>query len=542
MEKFILHIHIPKIYNPFVLSIFMKWTALLIMFILLIPISGTEIQNIKEGKEELMEKGCYIFPLESKIEVYGNGSIEIKPEWIEKGPDIKIEIPPYHIGVGIKDGKRVLFLNLYTEAEVKIEEGEEKIVKKDSYDFLIICPNEFIKPLQPLREHKESHGIKTIIVSLDDMYGGKYFETQGRDDAEKIKYFIKDAIEQWGIKYVLLVGDIKKLPTRYVMYAWRSGLKIHKEFLPTDLYYADIYRYENGKVVFSTWDTNNNGIYGERYNGIDNEEDIIDLYPDVYLGRLACENKRVVKHVVNKIIEYENNAYGKRWFKRLILVGGDTFPNWGVVEGEFMNELVAQLLNDFDAYRIWYSLGNLNTIEIQKALEMGAGFLYYSGHGFPYGWATHAINGSDEEWVGRYYTPYIAGLFNGKRLPIIFFDACLTAKLDFNSSDLRNDGIPIKFNATFPCFAWYFIRHPYGGAIATIGATRVAFTGVYEDGPHWGAGYLAYKFFESYKESDILGNVFVMAQEKYISKVWDEWTIQEFILLGDPTLKIGGYA
>ena len=53
---------------------------------------------------------------------------------------------------------------------------------------------------------------------------------------------------------------------------------------------------------------------------------------------------------------------------------------------------------------------------------------------------------------------------------------------------------------------------------------------------------MAYKFFESYKESDILGNVFVMAQEKYISKLWDEWTIQEFILLGDPTLKIGGYA
>jgi len=99
----------------------MKWISFLIIFILIAPISGIEFQNIKEGKEELMEKGCYIFPLGSKIKVYGNGSIEIKPEWIGKGPEIKIEVPPYHIGVGIKDGKRVLFLNLYTNAKVEIK-------------------------------------------------------------------------------------------------------------------------------------------------------------------------------------------------------------------------------------------------------------------------------------------------------------------------------------------------------------------------------------------------------------------------------------
>ncbi|RLF43622.1 MAG: hypothetical protein DRN29_09825 [Thermoplasmata archaeon] len=466
-------------------------------------------------------------------------NVEKEILWLsEKHPPFKIEDIAYYAGVGIENGKRAIIFN----NNGMVEKKYVPIRKNEEYDLLVICPEEFKKALQPLKVHKENHGIKTIIVGLDEIYSGEYFASQGRDDAEKIKYFIKNSVEEWGVKYVLLVGSIYKLPIRNAVYIWKSGYRIVRFVMPTDLYYADLYRYENGNIVFSSWDTNGNGVYGEDYGEGLGQDDIIDLYPDVYVGRIACENKRVVRNVVEKIIEYEDKAYGKEWFKRIILVGGDTFPGWGVVEGELMNELVAQLMNNFQPYRIWYSLGNLNAIEIEKALERGAGFLYYSGHGFPYGWATHAINGSDEEWVGRYFTPYIAALFNGHRLPVIFFDACLTAKLDFNSSDLREDGIPLQINATFPCFAWYFIRHPYGGAIATIGATRVAFTGVDASGPHWGAGYLAYKFFESYQETDILGEVFVNAQEKYLAKnPGDKWTIQEFILLGDPSLKIGGY-
>ncbi|HHF56412.1 MAG TPA: hypothetical protein ENL42_05820, partial [Thermoplasmatales archaeon] len=450
-------------------------------------------------------------------------------------PSINFHKRHSYTGVGIENGRHVIIFN---------EEGRirKEIIPstKDEYDLLIIAPSEWKDELQPLKEHKEARGIKTIIVGLDEIYGGKYFATQGRDDAEKIKYFIKNAIEEWGIKYVMLVGSIYVMPMRYVVYISEERNRIVKFGMPTDLYYSDIYRYENGEIVFSSWDTNGNGVFGENYEEGLGESDIIDLYPDVYLGRIACENKRVLRNVVKKIIEYEDRSYGADWFHRIILVGGDTFPNWGVVEGELMNSIVADIMKDFEPYKIWYSLGNLNAFEIEKALERGAGFLYYSGHGFPYGWATFAIN--KEEWVGRYFTPYIAALFNNYRLPVIFFDACLTAKLDFNSSDLREDGVPIPFDAKFPCFAWYFIRHPYGGAIATVGATRVAFTGVDEDGPHWGAGRLAYEFFSAYQETDVLGEVFAKAQERYANQnPWDDFTLQEFILLGDPTLKIGGY-
>ena len=473
---------------------------------------------------------------EKNCEIEEINGMEKNILWLsEEHPELDIDYIKNYTGVGIENGKRVVVhINNGTLKKKYIE------IEKNVYDFLIISPDEWIEYLIPLKEHKEKHDIKTKIAGLNEIYTGKYFSVQGRDDAEKIKYFIKNCVEEWGVKYILLVGDIYKMPIRNSVYYWTSGNKIEKFFMPTDLYYSDLYRYENGKVIFSSWDTNGNDIFGEDYEEGLGEDDIIDLYPDVYIGRIACENERVVKNVVKKIINYEDKAGKNGWFKKIILVGGDTFPGWGIIEGEFMNEMVAEIMSDFEAHRIWYSLGNLNSFEIEKSLEKGAGFLYYSGHGFPYGWATHAIN--DEKWVGRYFTPYISALFNFYKLPVIFFDACLTAKLDFNSSDLREDGIPLRFNSTFPCFAWYFIRHPYGGAIATVGATRVAFTGVDEDGPHWGAGFLAYKFFESYRTKDIIGEVFASCQEKYVNKnPWDKWTVQEFILLGDPTLKIGGY-
>ena len=53
-------------------------------------------------------------------------------------------------------------------------------------------------------------------------------------------------------------------------------------------------------------------------------------------------------------------------------------------------------------------------------------------------------------------------------------------------------------------------------------------------------------FFESYEPGIYLSDMFVNAQKNYIDRVWvnvfnDCLTLQEYNLLGDPTLKIGGY-
>jgi len=58
----------------------------------------------------------------------------------------------------------------------------------DLYDLLIIAPRAFHNELLPLVKHKNSLGIRTVLVDLDEVYDRMFW--QGRDEAEKVKYFI----------------------------------------------------------------------------------------------------------------------------------------------------------------------------------------------------------------------------------------------------------------------------------------------------------------------------------------------------------------
>ena len=57
-----------------------------------------------------------------------------------------------------------------------------------------------------------------------------------------------------------------------------------------------------------------------------------------------------------------------------------------------------------------------------------------------------------------------------------------------------------------------------------------------------GAGYLSVHFFKAYNNSETLAKMLVKSQNDYLNYVWkDPFTLEEFILLGDPSLKVGGY-
>jgi len=117
-------------------------------------------------------------------------------------------------------------------------------------------------------------------------------------------------MDEWGVRYVLLVGNYRLMPVRYC-YNADVGSGYEEPCFISELYYADIYD-EYGE--FSSWDTNNNGIYGEWFGNVSEDPDI-DLYPDVSVGRLACRNDFEVRTMVKKIIRYETSAYGSEWNK-----------------------------------------------------------------------------------------------------------------------------------------------------------------------------------------------------------------------------------
>jgi len=466
----------------------------------------------------------------------------------------------FDIGSGIRDNERTIILKieLYPirtdqtghliqfaeQMDIQINyilpsiEPTETI--DEGYDLLILSSVEFSDELEPLIAHKNEKGIRTRGITLDEIYSEKYFSIQGRDQQEQIKYFIKNAIEEWGITSILLVGGIDEFPTR-MTHIYVSYFDVD-ELFPSDLYYADIYDEQN---EFSSWDSNQNDIFAEYDWGDDHLTDELDLYPDISIGRLACINEAEVNTIVNKIMTYEmNKAWTQDWFTNLVVIGADTFTDdtWGVSEGEYINQIVIDTLEGFIPNAIWDSNDRLSAPaprglnEIYDAINEGCGFIDFSGHGYHDMFATHP-NGIENVWLPKpwgFDTSHVAKLSNGNKLPIIVLGACSTCKFDVNEN----------------CLGWSFLSNPNGGGIGSFGVTTFGYAN--GGGKQMSEGFIeemTMNIFKAYAqeikngEQVSLGDLWNNAVINYISptmEVRDYATIESFQPFGDPTLKISG--
>ncbi|HDO19563.1 MAG TPA: hypothetical protein ENG74_02425 [Thermoplasmatales archaeon] len=429
-----------------------------------------------------------------------------------------------------------------------------------SFDLLIISPQIFSKYLQPLVEHKNSHGVKTKLVTTSQIY----YEMRGigRDRAEKMKDFIKEAIEKWNIKYVLLVGGRKDqskkeswwVPVRYTHLERKYEKWLEKKFL-TDLYYADIYD-KNGN--FSSWDDNNNGIFGE-WPENKPAVDIPDLYPDVYVGRLPCRNIFDVMIVVKKIIDYESTCHlDTDWFKRMVVVGGDTYEKTDYLDGEVYTQQAIEMMDGFEPVKLWVSTGTLkNWRDIVKTLNKGCGFVYFSGHGNPCTWST-CKPGNEKKRVGRFKIRHMVFLANGKKLPVCIAGSGCFVNM-FNVSLGHSEWVYwqgwIPYNVP-RCWGWSLVRKIGGGCIAVIGSTGFSYESPDISSNRGGCEWLDIHFFEQYGRRNItvLGECWGKTITSFLQNFTIDWTdcsddgdaliaknVEQWLLIGDPSLRIGGY-
>jgi hypothetical protein len=523
------------------------------------------------------------------------GGIEKENEVMYTSQNLYPEQPyTYSLHAGLEQKNHVIILSLqcypirylatenllYAAGAVSInvtyEFPEKPVVFTDKYDMVIIAPEKFSKDLQPLIDHKNSHGIRTILKTTESIYT----EFSGRDQPEKIKYFIKYAIENWNITYVLLVGGKKSIffgnwgiegprtpndnlwniPVRYNNLLDTTG----EAGCLTDLYFADIYKVQGNKIVFDDWDSDGNNVFAEWTL---DAKDILDLYPDVYVGRLACDYNYEVKIMVNKIITYENSGpEAKPWFNRIVGVGGDSYddrPPLGhdIYEGEARCQIAFDYLNNFTDVRVWASqrdTGGLvpNTGDIIKAIDEGCGFLYFEGHANPMLYKTHWVH--DYNWTNactgiRIYD--MCRLQNKEKLPVCVIGACHVSQFNTSIFDFRKN---IKDPYPTPeCWCWKLTRLIGGGAIATIGYTGLEWTATYgwddddiPDCTQYFSGYLDSRFFHAYGVNGAhhLGDAWGQAISDYLDRfpamhqAWDCKTVQQWVLLGDPSLLIGGYS
>ena len=537
--------------------------------------------SVKQSKDNIIEK------VQEDNDIYS--ASELYPDkWYE-----------YSIGVGLDGDERVVFLKLRfylvryspnndtihyidnVDVKVSYEEGINPLPSTHQYDLVIITPRRFYLQVLPLVIHKNRMGIPAKIKTTESIYR-QYRE--GRDKPEKIKYFIKDAIEKWNIKYVLLVGGRQGFGVRWFVPARYSNTFDRSSWNETtfvsDLYYADVYRYNETiqDYEFEDWDSNSNGIFAEwtwiwdpeRWWWYDTDEkDILDLQPDVYVGRLACRSIREVRTVVRKIIKYERSSYNKSWFKRMIVAGGDTAPfGDGIWEGENENELAASYMEPlgFEIDRYWASDGSLTNFSLIPAIRRGAGFFFVAGHGSPVVWSTHWPE-NETGWIDALVNSDMKLLLNMKKLPICVIGGCHNSMFDVAQIRLLKGVLKLGlnyftwiedeecFSKVFwlkRCWGWNLVRQKWGGSIATIGNTGLGWGTGGEGSVEMGDGYITTHFFQVYNQTaDLkactLGLVHGQTINDYVIKFSpngneiDRKTVEQWVLLGDPSLKIGGY-
>ncbi len=235
----------------------------------------------------------------------------------------------------------------------------------------------------------------------------------------------------------------------------------------------------------------------------------------------------------------------------------------------------------FERELLWTSNGDLRGMDdVISSVSHGAGFLFFSGHGSPNVWADQypGIPGDRgpasvlglkvstlQAWAPYATVPIfpIDTLSNGEKLPIAVVGGCHNSQFNVSMVYGFLDGIPYLFPA-FPklsmwchgqivpeTFSWRLIRNPNGGAIASMGNTGLGYgmPGV-ELTTGGGDSWITIEFFRQYAEEgrDILGQAYQQTLSSYLNTfdmtdlaAGHPKSVQQWVLLGDPTLKIGGY-
>jgi hypothetical protein len=275
--------------------------------------------------------------------------------------------------------------------------------------------------------------------------------------------------------------------------------------------------------------------------------------------------------MTNKIMNYENSAYGSDWFNRIILVGGDSHHDTeGYNEGEVMSDkIINDYMTEFNPVKIYASYKDSDPLftpvqdNIIRELSKGAGHIFFDGHANPGSWNTHWPG--ENSWTGGIQVDDFWQFSNKNMVPICNVEGCHNSQFNITAIgtflDKDNSQKTWCYGSIVPeCWSWHLARKPYGGAIATIGNTGLGYGAVGESGDLDGdgnnepdtvealGGYffsMIYKTIDEGKDmlGDVWGGGIIKYMETYpaLEDQLDAKEMEQLCLLGDPSLKIGGY-
>ena len=167
-------------------------------------------------------------------------------------------------------------------------------------DYVIITSDDLIDAVisSDFIDWKTSLDLNVKIVSITDT---EIMSQPGTDLAEQIRSFLREYYIEWGIKYVLFVGDYEKIPMRYC-YPNPTNHRfdpfdMFSGEVPTDYYYADL-----SSPDAESWDSDGDGFHGEFV------DDNPDFLTEVSVGRIPTNNIARITYTLDKIVSFEQDT------------------------------------------------------------------------------------------------------------------------------------------------------------------------------------------------------------------------------------------
>ncbi len=316
--------------------------------------------------------------------------------------------------------------------------------KENQADVIYIAYYTLIDEMQRLVKQRESQGLHTMLVDIQDIYDEF---NAGEPSLDAVKQFLKYTQTQWAWpmpEVVALVGDAN-WDHRDNMQTWII------DQVPIYAPHDDPERYATDEWLGDLW-----GTLGE------------DQLPDVIIGRISLGTPEEVRNYIDKVIPFENEPEFGWWRTRNLFIADDTFETDSqdvlnnstpvYIEPKFVNQIDKSYQTN--PYMIHQLLREEKfspecTYAIVDAFNAGASILQYFGHGGLHLWSHERIFLGTDRGVSD-----VLLLDEVQRLPFVINWSCLTG--------LMNYGSP-PFNI---CLMEELLRRPHRGAIAAWAPTE----------------------------------------------------------------------
>lgn len=245
--------------------------------------------------------------------------------------------------------------------------------RDDSFDYVILTHDSLFGAFDSLVNWKTDIGFNVKLMSIDTVFS----QYTGADYADRIRNFMIDKHQSWGIHYLLLGGNIDMIPMKLCF-----PDSEHAYDTPTDYYFAEL---------TDDWDSDNDGYYGEY------SQDSIGFVPEVMVGRFPYNSGTMIEKMVQKTVNCERDT--GPWKKNALLIGAfsnfenEDYMGWPSCDGAVLMENVKDsLLSGWSYTRMYekeglcpslypceYDLNRSNVVSVWSTGNFA--ITNWSGHG-----------------------------------------------------------------------------------------------------------------------------------------------------------------